>query len=355
MKRIVGIYAATPFQIMNGINVARNYLKADACMLFLREKMWDTTRSLRIMGKDPFVKGMYAIKEAEPISRAEYLAARFEGFCIGQFSKEYPYFYETYKSKPLRMPKFSAIVCNKNELYWIEQYKRIFHYEPDSYLIEDGTGDYLCEPQSAESSFQRIFYCAEFYNKIYCRHILTAPKISAADDQMTRIFDNLFNITAEIKTKIENVRCIYFQQKLMGNPIFDALEEKICRLLENKYKNQFLLKLHVRETKTSFQGVRTLNTLIPFEALYPHIKNREGLVLVGITTTTLLTPKLMFGENTMAISLHNILLQWESAVEKQRRERLRDLFSYVKSEYDDPCKFMIPQTEEELSAWLDSL
>lgn len=353
MRPIVGIYAATPYQAIAGMAVARNFLKADACILFLKENMLNTDRQFHINSKDSYVKGVYYLKPVTPISRTKYFLARFEGLCTGQFSKNYPYIYEKYRSKPLRPPYFSALIASRKELCYLQPYLK--NSQAAVYLTEDGLGEYFFGPELAESFATRIFYASDFYNSLYHTKVLPAPKISVEDKEMTAIMDNLFEVNDAAIAKIENSRCIYLHQPFPENSDFERIEEKIIRYLEHKFKDRFLLKLHVRETDSKYPKLQTLNTLIPFEALYPHVKRSDELVLIGVHSTSLLSPKLMFGQNVKVICLANFFDRRIIDETEKRIAILNGLFSHVRSTYDDASKVMLPNNENELMVCLNSL
>ena len=353
-----GIYVETPYQLINAINVAKNYLNMDGCVLFLMEKMWQTDRKFRIISSDPFIKGIYYIQQYEYVGTIRYHLRWLKGIISGFRSSDYPYMCGYYKTKPRKMPKFSSIICNKYDSVIAKLYIEVYKRKTDVYVIEDGIGDYVSDYKKFDFGFKKIFYFSEFYEKVFNCSILQAPKISFGDIEMLNIIQSLYPKTNI--SKIKNCKCIYFHQPYVfedpkKNKIVYATEKRIVYALRKKFNDCFYIKLHPRDDLSLFEGFNKLDSDIPWEAMIINQKGISDKLLVSGPSTTLVSPKITFNDEPSIIYLGEILDYWKELTDDITVEIINDFFRELKRQYSTPKKVMIPQNNNQFIRFLNSL
>ena len=353
--KLAGIYVQTPYQLINALNVAINYLDMDGCVLFLKEKYYLTNRLFRIHTKDSFIKGIYYTQNLRHTSwiRSHWIRAR--GVLTGNSSALYTTLVCYHKSIPVFMPRFDVMICNKYDIQIVETYMGVYNICPKVFVIEDGLADYVHDFKDLYRDYTRIFNWSSFYKRVFNESALQTPKISLQDVILQRVLSNTFYLSESEKKDIDNCKCIYFHQprdnmetsKEMEYEITN-LEKNMVTLLQQKYGEGFFVKLHPRDDLSLFPNIKKLNSEIPWEFLLTFIRDASSIILVGLHSTALVTPKLLFNIEPKVIVLEKIWRYWTEANEKNEVERVDLFFREFKQLYTDSSKVIIPSTEKEL-------
>ena len=357
-ENLVGIYVETPYQLITSINIAKNYLHADGCYLFLMEQYYMTDRKFRIESTHPFIKGIYYIQDYNEVGAFKHHLLRIQGFLKGYPSKDYPNMCCYYKTKPPKMPFFSAIICNKYEVNLAKQYLNVLRRESEVYVIEDGVGDYVNPITDVDGTFKRIYYWSNLFNMVFHQNALQAPTISLKDNTIRSLLSDIFSLSETEIQKIRNVRCVYFHQPRdrEDDPFADEIREselEILNLLKNGFGNSFYIKLHPRDDLSIFPEFQKINSDIPWEAMLYYIDNPSDIVLVGLHSTTLITAKNTFDFEPYVVSTAGLFDYWKQGNSEEFIQRIEGVFDYLKRSYRNQSKVMMPKSLKELKTQLN--
>lgn len=357
-ENIVAIYVETPYQLITSLNIAVNYLHADGCYLFLMEQYYMTDRKFRIESKHAFIRGIYYIQDYVDVGAVKYHMLRLKGVIKGYKSKDYPNMCCYYKTKPRKMPFFSSLICNKYEVFMAKQYLKILHRNAQVYVIEDGMGDYVNPLTKIDEDFKRIYYWPDLFTHVFNKAALQAPRISLKENMIKSLFSEIFPLKEDEINKIKNIRCVYFHQPRdrMDDPLFNEIQKsefQVMSLLKSKFGESFCIKLHPRDDLNIFPEFQKINSDVPWEAMLYYIERPSDLVLVGLHSTTLITAKNTFGIEPYVISTSGLFDYWKQGNSEEFTQRIEQVFEYLKKQYNDKTKVMIPKTMSELSRQLE--
>lgn len=358
--RLAGIFVQTHYQLINALNVAKNVLNMDGCFLFLREEYYLSDKKFRLNTKDSFIKGVFYTQSPKDFGKISDYWIRLRGVLTGNNHPLYTTYCAHHKTIPVFMPRFSVLIGNKFDGYLLELYNQIY-CKTDVYIIEDGIGDYIYGYKNLCSNYNRIFYNHEFYNKEFQSSCVNLPSISVNNYEFFRILNNIYPLTEFQLQQIESCQCVYFHQPLDRDASEEEktsiilLEKKLIDKLSNKYGDGFFIKLHPRDEESLFSGYNHLISDVPWEAMIIKKTNPQNILLVGLYSTTLVSPKYLFGYEPHVITLEKVWRYWTHAYDNTEIKRMDDLFENLRTIYLDKKKIIIPENIEELSDCIDSL
>lgn len=357
---LVAIYVETPYQLITSLNIAKNYLKADGCYLFLMEKYYMSENKFVVSATHPFIRGVYYINDYNEVGWFRHHLLNIKGLFKGFPPNDYTNMVCYYKTMPKKMPDFSSIICNKYEVLYARRYNSLFKKNAKVYVIEDGTGDYVNDFIDVPEGYNRIYYWSELYNSTFCQTSIEAPRISINDKELKDIILDVYQLSDTDKEKLKTCKCIYFHQvrDMKDDDRMEEIElceQSILEALNDKFADSFYVKLHPRDDGSIFPDYQKLSTDIPWEALLYYFQNVDDLVLVGLYSTTLVTPKNTFNLEPYVISTLNIFDYWKDLFPEATLKRMYDMFDYFKSEYNHPSKVAFPTSKEEFIACLNNI
>ena len=357
---LAGIYVETPYQLFNAINIAKNYLNVDGCFLFLMEDYYRTDRKFRIGEvKDDYIKGIYYIQDYTEIGTLRHHMLRFKGFLKGYgLSNDYVNMCCYYRTKPKKLPDFSAIICNKYDVHFASMYKKIYKKNPTVFIIEDGIGDYVMQPKAFGSEIKRMFYWSDLFNKNFTVNSLQAPIISKDNTSFAQIINSLFDFDSN--SLPGKCKCVYFHQPIVSsNEIekekIEEQEEVLVKKLLIKYGDGFYIKLHPRDDLSLFPQYQKIKSEMPWEAMIINKNDVSDMILVGLHSTTLVSPKLTFDFEPYVISLEKMWRYWTIGSKKENVNRIDELFTDFKRLYRKTDKVIVPENEKELFDYIDRI
>lgn len=358
-EKLVGIYVETPYQLITSINIAKNYLQADGCYLFLMEQYYMTEKKFHIRSTHPFVEGIYYIQDYKEVGALQHHLLRVRGLLKGYPSKDYPNMCCYYKTSPKKMPNFCTLICNKYEVNLAKLYLDVLQRNADVYVIEDGVGDYVNPITKIDSTYKRIYYWPDLFNKAFHEKALQAPVISIKDKTIQTIFSDVFSLAEIEKQKIKNIRCVFFHQPRdrENDPLAEIIHESeltIMNLLKNRFGDSFFIKLHPRDKINIFPEFQKIESSVPWESMIYYIDDPSKLLLVGLTSTTLITAKNTFNLEPYIISTIGMFDYWKQGTSTEFISRMEDVFDYLKKSYDNHSKIIIPKSIKELEAILEN-
>lgn len=359
MSNLVAIYVETQYQLITALNIAKNSLNADGCFLFIMEQLYLTDRKFQVSSDHSYIKGIYYIQDYNEVGAFKHHLLRVRGILTGHPSKDYPNMLCFYKTRPLIMPKFDSIICNKYEVKLARQYNNLYR-KTDVYVIEDGTGDYVTPPIDIPTEYRRIYYWNDFFTSIFGFPAEKVPTISLRDTQLKRIYQSIFPVSEDKIAKFNQYRCIYFHQP------FDIVDEdqeytdsyinqeaEVLKLLYEKYKDNFVIKLHPRDNLNTYAEYPRMTIDIPWEMLLFHMENIENVVVVGFHSTALLTAKMVFDKEPVVISLIEMIQIWKRKSKDETTNNIGKLFNTLKVKYRDNERVQIPNGIDELKDFLE--
>lgn len=203
----------------------------------------------------------------------------------------------------------------------------------------------LITKELPKTQYTRYLYSPELYR-------LTHGESNDVIKRMPR--GNEFDKTVELIRQIYKVDEIdtidehFILLDVIASEVFQHSESEYYRYLVSKIisivgVSNICIKQHPRDKNMYPHEVRTYNNRgVPFECLSLKI-NTNNSVLITLTSTAAFMPKLLWGKEYCVILLYKLFNL--SLGDDSLRE---DLYEGLKSEYEDPCKVIIPETEEEL-------
>lgn len=367
---MTAIFCDSPFQLMCAVNIARNYLHEDGCVLFLMREMYNSRQKFLVQDKDGFIKKVHYVRRTPkklttPHRKAVSLWCR-----LRRLDRESAlYLHQNFYGLPPWETSFTSVICDRygvGAAYLLRYQNRSCPF----YIIEEGVGEYFVPPcrgdlftlpvySSTCASVCRLYFWPEFFRQHFPEvDALSAPPLSARDAEYNQCIDSLFG-TGDIK--LPPAKCIYFHQPLDAPSLPNATpesiaesvrrEQSILQLLQKKYGDRFYIKLHPRDDPNAFSEYRFLQTQAPWESLLHHFPNVSDLVLLGINTTALLTPKMMYNAEPAVFCLERLL---NPNILAGSSTNYCSIFEYMRTRYTNPGKVCIPDTMEALISALQN-
>jgi hypothetical protein len=119
---------------------------------------------------------------------------------------------------------------------------------------------------------------------------------------------------------------------------FDVLDRCYLALLE-AFPGEVVCKTHPRSRVLPPKELKRYDkAFVPVEVLYSEMKNLKDRILVGICSTAMFSPKLIFGVEPYIIDLHKLTYC---------NKTYDDLMEKMQSMYSDRNKIFCPATMEE--------
>jgi hypothetical protein len=352
MKKVIAILCETPFQLISALNIAYTKYKEE-CVLFIMEDMYMSDIKFKIAPNHDFIKGVYKIERNVVINK----------FCT-KFLYEHGY-----KGKAILkeyIPNMDyhldidRIICIKYTLYFAECMKKSLKNgrNIEIELIEEGLGEYLVDNMQYSQKFNQYMMKPEWSNNLKRNvNILKAPYLNETDE-FKNIMDAIFNYKRDLEFYGD---IIYFAQNFAKDynmQEFEFLEEKIYQIIDEKIQDKKVcIKLHPRAEKKQIKNFKILSTIGPWESAINDIDDIESKILISISSTAIITPKLMCNKEPYVISLVYIFEEYMKEIleDYNYTEKLIQLLEKVKDSYKDKEKFFMPKNIEELEEVLEKI
>lgn len=349
---MVAILCETPFQLISALNIAYTKYKEE-CVLFIMEDMYMSNTKFKITPKHDFIKGVYKIERNVIIDKFYTKILYNHGYKGKAVLKEY-------------IPKMDykldidKIICIKYTLYLAECMKNSLKNgkKIEIELIEEGIGEYLIDNVQYLQKFHQYMMKPELCDGLKKNtNILKTPYLSETD-KFKNIMNAIFNYKEDLKFYKD---IIYFAQNFAKDyniENFELLENKIYRVIsENAKDKKVCIKLHPRAEKKQVKNFETLATISPWESAINDINNIENKILISISSTAIITPKLMCNKEPYVICLIYIFEEYMKEILKDYNytDKLIDLLNNVKNSYKNKEKFFMPKDIEELKAILEKI
>ncbi len=252
-----------------------------------------------------------------------------------------------------------------------------FHYTKKNIpirriLFDDGTGSYINDffnqigkketfvrrllfgKMALEPISDKMLYSPDLY-KMTCKSSkYNVKKINGKfdKDETIKMFNRIFQFKDSDLIKED---CILLD--CLHEEILDKQEQKKLRLIYNRIFQELgieniIVKPHPRDNATLKDGIRYYtNYKLPLECLYMNL-NCNDKVLISVSTTAVVTPKLLYDQEPYILLLYKLL-----NIKRQdiNQDDLDTFYTNCKNLYVHPERFMIPESEEELVSYLYQL
>ena len=178
--------------------------------------------------------------------------------------------------------------------------------------------------------------------------VLEMPELPTDEKTSNMLFD-LFSV--DLKDAIKE-RVIVFDTvrglKDVGVQ-FDRVDACYQLLLETFGSQNVICKPHPRSRKTTSVNLKLFEkTEMPIEVLYSEMNDLEDRCLVGICSTAMYSPKLVFGKEPYVIDLSKLVFKNGERVYSELSDKMCSL-------YNDKKKVFCPSTMEEFAECMKTL
>ena len=349
-KGAVAFFAATPYQVLNTINIRTHCFKDSSADLYIMDYATDTSECYNAVKDSGVFQNVYAIKDPwNKKGRLRFLRS----YIVPAQRIMKIISYKKYNAM------FGTRIGMANNFYYTHLIKNnkdmAFHY------YEEGIGDYILEITPPDTllvrlsrvigyrnAFERVanlwLYKPEFrkQNLQY-----DACAIPAIDSETSRLFMDIFNGTQEAKSYIpENCKVLYFDQAYKEQLDIDFDNIRVLDLIREVVdEKDIYIKLHPGSEKDKYAntGLHLLPPApLPWEVQLSNVA-LENILLVSINSTAVITPIIMYNKAVTVILLYKCFPD-SRFINMDKQEAY---FNHIKNENGNG-KLYIPENTSEL-------
>jgi len=360
------------FQLVCALNIAYDESPDQNYILLLRSNFWNSQKKFNVF-ESLLVHKIYYTKE-----KYNDVSTMRRWLLYSKLCPQAAVF--KFFDQPLPTEKATTIIAASCVDYLVPLFKFYNFKRTKLFLVEEGIGEYISLTRSnakrtIKGTIKSYFSGRTKLGKIAVRRflvpdlilnkktrILNAPFMST-DTRFVKGLQALFNSEHDI-IKLRNFSTIYFEQPFANEHDcnetlyrqFSGAEDKIvkrCSILPG-----FLIKSYPRSASIPSPMYNSISTGAPWEAVMLPLK-MENIVLISISSTSIISPKLFLDKEPIVICLINIfqgyLIGLTPTLDHKHLTRTRDFFYYVKNMYRNPGRFYIPNSLSELDEVLNTL
>lgn len=350
---MIAIMCETPFQLLNALNIVYTKYKED-CIIFITEEMFETSKKFKInCENNSFIKGIYKVERKMPefnfwervISKLFRTILHYDYI---KLRKKIPEFKDFKSIDRIICIKYSD--CAFDICKMLKRKKKI-----EINIIEEGIGEYVLENgvlfESKDNRYvKKIFLISpELYNIPLNVPIEKSPNLNSSPE-FKKILDNIYQYKKENK---EFRDVIYFEQAFSKDyniPEVNKIEKMIFdKIIKNVDKEKVVVKLHPRNEDKLDNDLKIINTLSPWECSANDLENIENKVLISISSTAIITPKLFCDKEPYVICTIKIYEKYMKNIFKEYNyyDNLVEFLESVQNTYKSHDKFFMPNNIEE--------
>ena len=350
----------TPFQIMNVLNFKYNFAQGEEADLYVCNKFYGAEKVAQRLDKCGEFAHVYLVdnidydtvtglkKQAAIVSGLFFPKKTITRYVRGEFKiaeKKYDYtvssgylnfnvIFTTYFRK--RNPKLRCVFLDDG----IESY------------LDKNTEDTYSSVYRMVSRLTGIGGAAMRVEKLY----VYLPELVAAKEKYREVSTLPPKKSPELKARMkdifqyevgsygQNYRVIYFDQLSTGdfhNENLIRLQEKILGIISARWdSSQWMIKMHPRAVKDLYPDQsHKLVSSIPWELFCDDLVD-ENTVLIAVSSTACITPKMIYGKEPKVFLLEKIFIN-------DRERKVCDFFERVKETYSSEKSFFIPESVDE--------
>lgn len=354
---MIAVFCETPYQTLNALNLVYSEYKED-CILCIYRDMYMSDNKYEITANNiGYVKGVYYVKRGEIIDSLGKRILRRLSVLFGLHHRyllqlSVPHF-------PMRH-EFNRIITMKYATaatYLLHASKS----QPEVIQVEEGIGEYIVHDTVLNDSIYNINnYVAhkyvsapELYENQYVKSIKKAPYLSENADFLDTI-NHIFGYRRDI---CKYRKYIWFEEPFAKDydmPEFDDKEEQCFDVFKQVVSiDDLTIKLHPRSVPHR-EWANEIYSLAPWECYINELTNLEDRVLISVSSTALLTPKLLANKEPYVIFLFKIFKEEMKQIYKEYSyyDELLKFIENIKGMYKDKNRVIVPNSVEELKTIL---
>lgn len=267
--------------------------------------------------------------------------------------------------------KVSMIIASPTWLAFLPPIYNTFKKTAKLYFIEEGIGTYTKQEYlfgnmttlnlikfillRRKSTVNKGIFRLLVPNYLKNKHVKFVEKYSlSTSSKFKELLIELFDCEQDV-VKLNGSRIIYFEQifnmenDFINKNNFNEKEELLKKIILSNQNG--IIKGHPRYSKVKNDKYPACISMVPWEAIMTAI-DINNKILVSIFSTSIVTPKIMQNKEPMVICLAKVFeKELKLTLPKDRYndiDNLINFFSYIKSTYNDPNRFMIPSSIDEL-------
>ncbi|SFC52500.1 hypothetical protein SAMN05443252_104102 [Bacillus sp. OV322] len=204
-------------------------------------------------------------------------------------------------------------------------------------IMNEHTGVYVYRPEFLQT------------NKMV--KINKLPSINKKDINIKNLLNKIMNYQDSYQRELDKPY-IFFDQAFQFNSSMNRGKQLLQFIITKTESDKVTVKLHPRTVKSTYENLcKVTNLPIPFE-LFELNNEVEEKVLISISSTACLNPKIVYDEEPYVILLFKLL---DNSIQQPLNSTFYDIVFKVKNSYRDINKFFIPETIEELENILNVL
>jgi len=350
---MIGFFCTTPYHILLTISMALNEFKNDKLCLVVFKRFRDSDRIVKKLNEEKIFDKIITIDTLEFTSfknwnrryRMFRFYPQFKEVAQRECFKEFIFFAPDYIEV-----SFMIKLISKNSP------RCIFSYG------EDGIGTYIYdniyEPNSRGRWWLNLLKRTKYLDKI--KHIYVKYPELILNHQRYELKQINRTISEKFKAIILNIwpcnielekRIIFLQQPFQEdlNTSMARSQDKILKRLSTDFSDKFVVKLHPR---TRYLPKDLSLEVLDFDGLVESLFLRSESVngVIGINSSALFTPYLLFGKTIPIILLYKLSDYQELS------KRMESFIYYFEKQFKaDGGKLYIPKDYEELHRILEYL
>ncbi len=352
------IFAETPFQLISGLNIAFNHLKAQKVTLFLTRKMYESNREFIINDTSKLIDNVYYLKRnayAKSFTGRVFQKIKFT------LTNEFEFLCENVLPNDITVDCVIGMKYSTPIIHFLKMYKI---YLP-LYLFEEGIGDYLQDRKDTMHNSLKVFQNNKFIasitqyamlpilfekiNNIRCESLTSAP-----NEEFKSILSSVF---FNEKEDLNNINIIYLDRTISiaskeNQDRFLKIEEQVFNLLKI-IDNKTAVKIHPRSVK-EYENKTLLKS--PWEILLSNNMDKKNIVAISTPTTAFITPKCLLGLDVMIIDLSILFKDYLiDLYGEEAYNNFLEINENIRLQYKNKELVQMPKTFDELESIINNL
>lgn len=358
----------TPFQIMNTLNYKYNFAADEKMDIYICNKFYGARKIAEKLAESEEFENVYFVenidydslhglkKHLSILSGIVFPRNIINKYVMGNFdidSKKYEYI-------------VSSGYLNFNVIFTTYLQKK--YPETKCFFLDDGMESYL--DKNTEDSYSALYSKVSHLFSVggavmnveklyvYMPELVAAKekysgiyKLPSIDDlNLKRYLRDIFQYhTLRMKKKC---KVIYFDQLSTGDfhdETLLKLQEKVLQIISEKWDaSQWMIKMHPRSVLDLYpKKSHKLITTLPWELFCDDLVD-ENTILIAISSTACITPKMIYGKEPKVFLLEKIFIN-------DTERKVCDFFRRVRVAYKSDNSFFIPESMEEFQNNITSL
>lgn len=274
----------------------------------------------------------------------------------------------------------------RQSVHITKQYDRVFvafNDEPSCFLMtqmkalnpnikpcyfEDGANDYIADAHPKHRGFKKFFGTLfgidySIGDSIDTTYVVSPPCVASSDYILETIpiidpdkdleLKAIMNRVFSYDPYVINERSVFLYSPFQTIEFAEKSHQIVHKIIANYGIDKLLFKDHPRVPAVGYDGIRKYprekETLWECVSMNNDCSNK---VLISVISTSMYIPKLLFNQEPILVFLFRLIPAFSN---EKRAKSFYEFVLRLRSLYSDPSKVIIPETEEELFAYLDGV